>query len=88
MAPDIDAARAFYHAVFGWEYDIGGSEFGGDTTARLGQRMVSGLMGLSPARRQCQQPGVGNIDDSPFGRIAALADPTGALFKVVEPPKS
>jgi predicted enzyme related to lactoylglutathione lyase len=48
MAPDIDAARAFYHAVFGWEYDIGGPEFGGYTTARLGQRMTAGLMGPQP----------------------------------------
>jgi uncharacterized protein len=48
MAPDIDAARAFYKAVFGWEYDIGGPEFGGYTTARLGQRMTAGLMGPQP----------------------------------------
>jgi predicted enzyme related to lactoylglutathione lyase len=31
---------------------------------------------------------MGNIDDSPFGRIAALRDPSGATFKVVEPPKA
>ena len=30
---------------------------------------------------------MGKIDDSPFGRIAALMDPSGATFKVVEPPK-
>jgi predicted enzyme related to lactoylglutathione lyase len=29
---------------------------------------------------------LGNIDDSSFGRIAALADPSGAFFKIVEPP--
>ena len=48
MTPDIDAARAFYQAVFGWEYDIGGPEFGGYTTARMGQRMTAGLMGNQP----------------------------------------
>src|SRR5204862_7123804 len=48
MAPDIDAARTFYQAVFGWEYDIGGPEFGGYTTARLGDRMTAGLMGPQP----------------------------------------
>jgi uncharacterized protein len=48
MTPDIDAARAFYQAVFGWEYDIGGPEFGGYTTARLGDRMTAGLMGNQP----------------------------------------
>jgi predicted enzyme related to lactoylglutathione lyase len=30
---------------------------------------------------------MGPIDDSPFGRIAALMDPAGAAFKVVEPPR-
>jgi uncharacterized protein len=40
--------RAFYQKVFGWEYDIGGPEYGGYTTARLGQHMVAGLMGLQP----------------------------------------
>jgi uncharacterized protein len=29
---------------------------------------------------------MGDIDDSPFGRIAALMDPNGAIFKVVEMP--
>jgi uncharacterized protein len=48
MTPDIDAARTFYHAVFGWEYDIGGPEYGGYTTARLGQRMTAGLAGPQP----------------------------------------
>ncbi len=46
--PDIDAARAFYQAVFGWDYDIGGPEFGGYTTARVGQHMAAGLSGNPP----------------------------------------
>jgi predicted enzyme related to lactoylglutathione lyase len=48
MVPDVDAARSFYQKVFGWEYDIGGPEYGGYTTARLGQHMVAGLMGPQP----------------------------------------
>jgi predicted enzyme related to lactoylglutathione lyase len=48
MTPDIDAARKFYNAVFGWEYDIGNPEFGGYTTARLGKRTTAGLMGNQP----------------------------------------
>src|SRR5690242_4177393 len=48
MAPDIDATRTFYQAVFGWEYDIGGPEYGGYTVARLGQRMTAGMMGPQP----------------------------------------
>ena len=30
---------------------------------------------------------MGPTEDSPFGRIAALKDPNGATFKIVEPPK-
>ncbi|MSP12231.1 MAG: VOC family protein [Chloroflexi bacterium] len=48
MTPDVEAARTFYQAVFGWEYDIGGPEFGGYTTARLGKRTTAGLMGNQP----------------------------------------
>ncbi|MBI5878362.1 MAG: VOC family protein [Chloroflexi bacterium] len=29
---------------------------------------------------------MGTTDDSPFGRLAALADPGGAAFKVIQPP--
>ncbi len=42
---DAEAARAFYHAVFGWDYDIGGPEYGGYTTARLGDHQVAGISG-------------------------------------------
>jgi hypothetical protein len=31
---------------------------------------------------------MGNIDDSPFGRIAALVDPFGANFKIIQPPQA
>src|SRR5215510_11004914 len=48
MVPDAGAARSFYQKVFGWEYDIGAPEYGGYTTARLGQHMVAGLMGPQP----------------------------------------
>lgn len=48
MAPDVEVARAFYHAVFGWEYDIGGPEYGGYTNARVGQRVAAGMSGPQP----------------------------------------
>jgi len=41
MAPDTDAARAFYHTLFGWEYDIGGPEFGGYTQAACSAQLWS-----------------------------------------------
>jgi predicted enzyme related to lactoylglutathione lyase len=48
VAPDAEAARAFYQAVFGWEYDVGAPEFGGYATARLGDRSVAGVVGNQP----------------------------------------
>jgi uncharacterized protein len=48
VTPDADRARQFYHAVFGWDYDIGGPEYGGYTTARLGQRSTAGVVGNQP----------------------------------------
>jgi predicted enzyme related to lactoylglutathione lyase len=48
MAPDPEAAREFYHAVFGWDYDIGGPEFGGYATARAGSRSAAGIGGQVP----------------------------------------
>lgn len=47
-SPDAGAARAFYHAVFGWEYDIGGPEYGNYTTARVGERAAVGFVGNEP----------------------------------------
>ena len=48
VSPSAEAARAFYKAVFGWEYDVGPAEFGGYTTARLGTRAVAGIVGDQP----------------------------------------
>ncbi len=47
--PDPAAARAFYSALFGWEYDIGGEEFGGYALARIGQYSAAGIVGAAPA---------------------------------------
>jgi predicted enzyme related to lactoylglutathione lyase len=102
--PDVDAARKFYLAVFGWEYDIGGPEYGGYTTARLGALPVAGL--TSPWLGAPPQPAawlsyfasdnaqadaaralaMGATVLAPamqvgeFGSMAVLADPTGAPF--------
>jgi uncharacterized protein len=104
MAPDVDAARAFYKDVFGWEYDIGGPEYGGYTTARLGDRMTAGLMGPQPGAPPMPSAwslyfATDNIEAdvakavelgakvlSPpmsvgeFGSMAVCEDPTGAAF--------
>jgi predicted enzyme related to lactoylglutathione lyase len=104
MSPDVDAARAFYQAVFGWEYDIGAPEYGGYTTARVGQRMAAGMVGNQPDAPP--MPAAWGLyfatDDieadvaravelgakvvSPamavgdFGSMAVCEDPTGAAF--------
>jgi predicted enzyme related to lactoylglutathione lyase len=104
MVPDADAARDFYKAVFGWEYDIGAPEYGGYTTARLGTRMTAGLMENQPDIPP--MPAGWNLyfatDNAEadvahavqlggkvlfpamavgeFGSMAILEDPTGAAF--------
>lgn len=103
-APDVDAARAFYQAVFGWEYDIGGPEYGGYSTARLGQRAVAGMSGPPPGAPPmpaawglyfasddiesdvARAVALGATLVAPpmvvgeFGSMAVCADPTGATF--------
>ena len=41
---DLDAARAFYAAVLGWDIPPGNDAFGGYTTASIGTDGVAGLM--------------------------------------------
>lgn len=104
-APDAEAARNFYQAVFGWQYDIG-EEFGGYATARIGDRSTAGIVGNQPAAPP--QPAAWglyfatndiNADVAravalgaqvlypamvvgPFGSMATLTDPTGAQFSL------
>lgn len=103
-SPDAEAARNFYQAVFGWQYDIGGPEFGGYTTARLGARTVAGLSAI-PESMADMKPAWGlyfatndiqaNVTRAeklgaqvtlpamvvgPFGSMAHLQDPTGGEF--------
>ncbi len=47
LSPSAQAARAFYSAVFGWDYDINAA-FGGYTTARLGGYATAGVVGDQP----------------------------------------
>lgn len=104
-APDAEAARQFYQAVFGWDYDIG-VEFGGYATARLGNRSTAGIVGnqpdmpLMPAAwglyfasndihadvARAEQLGAKTLYPAmtvgPFGSMATLVDPTGAQFSL------
>ena len=104
LTPDIDGARDFYRAVFGWDYDIGGPEFGGYTTARLGALPTAGMSAPPPgvplrpaawglyfatdniaadvARAVALGAQVLNppMVVGPFGSMATCTDPTGAMF--------
>jgi predicted enzyme related to lactoylglutathione lyase len=49
--PDLDAARAFYSAVVGWDVPPGNPDFGGYTIASFGGHAVAGIgpiMGEAP----------------------------------------
>lgn len=106
ISPNAEAARNFYQAVFGWQYDVGGAEFGGYATARLGERSTAGVVGDSPenaavppawglyfatndinadvARAEAlgAQTLYPAMEVGPFGSMATLTDPTGAQFSL------
>ena len=106
LSPDPEASRNFYHTLFGWEYDIGGPEFGGYATARIGNRSVAGIGGQMPGTpatpalwqlyfasddlktdvAKAQQLGAKEVypamEVGAFGGMASLADPTGAEFNL------
>lgn len=103
-APNAEAARAFYNALFGWEYDVSGPEFGGYATARVGEHATAGISGPQPGAPPAPAAwslyfASDNIDADiaraeslgakvlfptmvigEFGSMAALVDPTGAMF--------
>jgi uncharacterized protein len=45
---DPEAARAFYGALFGWTFDVGGPEMGHYAMCKVGDRLVAGLGGKPP----------------------------------------
>jgi len=48
VVPDLDAARAFYGPVLGWEFEAGGPDVGGYLVATLAGRRVAGLTTPAP----------------------------------------
>jgi predicted enzyme related to lactoylglutathione lyase len=48
MTSDLDGAKRFYGAVFGWTFEDSGAEYGGYVTALVGDRPVAGLMANAP----------------------------------------
>jgi len=81
-SPDLDASRAFYGGLFGWEAPAGDPAFGGYATFSLGGESVGGL---SPKMSE-DQPTVWNtyisVDDA--DKTMALVRDNGGQV-VVEP---
>lgn len=46
---DAEAARAFYAALFNWEYEVGGADTGGYAMCTLRGLNAAGMMGAAPA---------------------------------------
>jgi predicted enzyme related to lactoylglutathione lyase len=45
---DVERAKDFYGAVFGWTFETGGPEYGGYVTALLDGRVVAGILRNDP----------------------------------------
>ena len=111
MSRDFEGAKAFYAAVFGYEYgDMSSDGFSYATLLINGQQVVGGI-GAFPAGQDAAHPaswsvyfGAADTDksvdtatgnggrvirpatDSPYGRMAVVADPEGAVFSLISTP--
>jgi uncharacterized protein len=111
MSRDFEGAKAFYAAVFGYEYgDMSSDGFSYATLLINGQQVVGGL-GAYPAGSAASHPalwsvyfGTADTDksvelatshggqvirpaaDSPYGRMAVVADNQGAAFSLISIP--
>lgn len=112
MTNDVEAAKRFYEATLGWTFDGMPMEKGTYWLAKVGDKMVGGVMnmegvvppGVPPhwfsyvevddvdARVAKIEAAGGMVMRAPFdipevGRIAILADPTGAAMGWMTPLK-
>ncbi len=107
MSRDFDGNRAFYHAVFGYDYGDMSSAGFSYATIDLDGRPVGGIGELDPGvprevpANWATYFGVADVDaavaravelggsvvrpawDTPYGRMAVLADDQGAVFAIV-----
>ena len=111
MSRDIDASKAFYTQVFGWEYDEMDMETMTYSVVKGGHKDEgrAGLMPM-PAEIPEQVPSYWGVyftvadadatvarakelggsvmfgpDDTPVGRLAAIVDPQGGNFSIMQP---
>ena len=111
MSRDFEGAKAFYAAVFGYEYgDMSSDGFSYATMLINGQQVVGG-MGAFPDGHGDDQPAAWSVyfgtsdtdravstatgnggrvirpaSDSPYGRMAVVADAEGAVFSLISTP--
>jgi uncharacterized protein len=112
MSSDFEGAKAFYAAVFGYEYgDMSSDSFSYATLLINGQQVVGGI-GAYPGGSEDAHPafwgvyfGTADTDksvelatshggrvirpptDSPYGRMAIVADNQGAVFSLISTPE-
>lgn len=91
---DPEQSLAFYVELFGWAVDGPHEEFGGKlvSTGMLPEAVPAhwavyfGVADADAALARIGELGGSMVmpaEDTPFGRIAQAADPTGAQFKLV-----
>jgi uncharacterized protein len=111
MSRDFEGAKAFYAAVFGYEYgDVSSESFSYATLLIGGQQVVGGL-GAFPADSDAGHQAFWSVyfgttdtdkavelvtshggrllrpaTDSPYGRMAVVADNQGAVFSLISTP--
>jgi uncharacterized protein len=111
MSRDFEGAKAFYAAVFGYEYgDMSGPGFSYATLLINGQQVVGGI-GALPQDAGEATPALWSVyfgtadtdkavdlatsnggrvirpaSDSPYGRMAVVADQHGAVFSLISTP--
>jgi predicted enzyme related to lactoylglutathione lyase len=111
MSRDFEGAKAFYAAVFGYEYgDMSTDDFSYATLLINGQQVVGGIGAFPGGSENAHQAfwgvyfGTADTDksvdqatshggqlvrpatDSPYGRMAIVADNQGAVFSLISTP--
>jgi predicted enzyme related to lactoylglutathione lyase len=111
MSRDFEGAKAFYAAVFGYEYgDMSSDGFSYATLLINGQQVVGGIGAYPGGSENAHQAfwgvyfGTSDTDkavdlatshggqivrpasDSPYGRMAIVADNQGAVFSLISTP--
>lgn len=77
-SPDVDAAKAFYAAVCGWDYEEAGPEFGSYVIARTGGHVAAGIAPRQEGAPVAWTPYIASDDVDAAAR--AIADSGGTVF--------